>query len=65
MSTRQKSKRPLPKAPDNLLEADSLIGRVEVCDARLSLSATDLHVQLELPGDVTEENEGATGSSGT
>jgi len=30
----------------------------------MSLSATDLHVRLELPGDVAEENERATGSNG-
>jgi len=31
-----------------------------LCDARMSLSATDLHVRLELPGDVPEESARAT-----
>jgi len=54
MSTRQKAKRPVPKAPDNSREADSSIE--SVCEARMSLSATDLHVRLELPGDVHDES---------
>jgi len=64
MSTRQKAKRPVPKAPDNSREADSSVERADLCDARMSLSATNLQVRLELPGDVAEENERATEPSG-
>jgi len=63
LSTRQKAKRPVPKAPDNSREADNPTERIEVSGARLSLLATDQHVQLELPGDIMEENRVATGSS--
>jgi len=53
---RQKAKRPVPKAPDNSVESDSLAERTGASDARQSLSTTDQHVQLELPGDIVGEN---------
>jgi len=55
LSTRQKAKLPVPAAPNNSAESNSVTEYTETGDARLSLSATDLHVQLELPGDVSEE----------
>jgi len=64
MSMRQKAKRPVPKAPDNSMEGDDPRELVEATDVRLSLLATNQHVQLELPGDMTDENKRATRSCG-
>jgi len=65
MSTRQKAKKPVPKAPDNSVESDSLAERTGASDERQSLSATDQHVQLKLPGDIVGEKCGTAQPSGT
>jgi len=49
MSTRQKARLLVPAAPENSVESNSLVDGTDT-DARLSLSATDQHVQVELPG---------------
>jgi len=54
LTTRQKARLPLPEVPHNSAESNSVAEIVGAHDGRLSLSATDLHVQLELPGEVTE-----------
>jgi len=54
LTTRQKAKLPLPAVPHNSAESNSVADGSYVDDARLSLSATDLHVQVELPGDARE-----------
>jgi len=54
LSTRQKAKLPVPAVPNNSAESNSVIECVGAYDVQLSLSATDQHVYLELPGDVTE-----------
>jgi len=54
LSTRQKAKLPVPAAPHNSAESNSVADVSNADDARLSLSATDLHVHVELPGDVKE-----------
>jgi len=54
LSTRQKAKLPVPAVPNNSAESNSVVEGAGAYDVRLSLSATDQHVQLELPGDVTE-----------
>jgi len=53
LSTRQKARLPGPAAPNNSAESNSVMDVVGTYDVRLSLSATDQQVQLELPGDVT------------
>jgi len=55
LSTRQKAKLPVPKVPNNSAESNSVTEIIGTSDARLSLSATDMQVELELPGDVSEE----------
>jgi len=60
LSTRQKAKLPLPAAPNNSAESNSVAETAGAHDGRLSLSATDLHVQLELPGEVIEPSVEAT-----
>jgi len=59
LTTRQKAKLPVPAAPNNSAESNSVTECTGATEARLSLSATDLHVQLELPGEVSEEVGGA------
>jgi len=54
LSTRQKAKLPLPPPPHNSTASNSMADGSIADDARLSLSATDLQVQVELPGDVSE-----------
>jgi len=54
LSTRQKAKLPVPAAPNNSAESNSVVDCVGKYDVRLSLSATDQQVPLELPGDVIE-----------
>jgi len=54
LSTRQKAKLPLPAVPNNSAESNSVTEYPGTSEARLSLSATDMNVQLELPGDVSE-----------
>jgi len=63
LSTRQKAKLPLPAAPNNSAESNSVAETAGVYDGRLSLSATDLHVQLELPGEVIGSTAEATSSA--
>jgi len=60
LSTRQKAKLPLPAAPNNSAELNSVAETAGAHDGRLSLSANDLHVQLELPGEATEPTVEAT-----
>jgi len=52
LSTRQKAKLPVPAVPNNSAESNSAVDGIGAYDARLSLSATDQNVHLELPGDV-------------
>jgi len=54
LSTRQKAKLPVPAAPHNSGESNNVADVSNADDARLSLSATDLHVHVGLPGDVIE-----------
>jgi len=53
LTTQQKAELPVPPAPNNSAESNSAVEIPCGYDGRLSLSATDLHVQLELPGEVT------------
>jgi len=64
LTTRQKAKLPLPDAPNNSAETSSVIEGAGAYDVRLSLSATDQNVRLELPGDVPEVIEKVTPNSG-
>jgi len=54
LSTRQKAKLPVPVVPNNSAESNSVVDGAGTYDVRLSLSATDQHVQLKLPGYVNE-----------
>jgi len=54
LSTCQKAKLPVPAVPNNSAESNSAVDGVGAYDVRLSLSATDQHVRLELPGDESE-----------
>jgi len=49
MSTREKAKQPVPAAPANSAEPNSVPECVGASDARLSLSVTDQNIQLKLP----------------
>jgi len=60
MSTRKKAKQPVPAAPANSAESNSVTECVGASEARLSLSATDQNVQLELPGEVPERDKEIT-----
>jgi len=53
LSTRQKAKLPVRAVPNNSAESNSVIDGIGAYDARLSLSATDQQVHLDLLGDVT------------
>jgi len=55
LSTRQKAKLPVPAVPNNSAESNSVTECARANNARLALSATSLNVQMELPGDVSEE----------
>jgi len=50
MSTRQIARLPVTAVPENSVESDSIADGTDTGDARLSLSATDQHMQVELPG---------------
>jgi len=54
LTTRQKAKLPVPAVPNNSAESNSVMEYPGTSEARLSLSVTDMNVQLELPGDVSE-----------
>jgi len=61
MSTRRQAKLPVPAPPGNSAESNSVTDCVGASDARLSLSALYMNVQLELPGEVPKgEKEAAT-----
>jgi len=51
-TTKKKAKIPVSAAPPNSIDSEVDCG--DVCDAHLSLSATDLGTQIELPGDGVE-----------
>jgi len=63
LSTLQKAKLPVPAAPNNSAESNSVAETAGAYDARLFLSATDLHVQVELPGEVTETTAETTSTA--
>jgi len=54
LSTRQKAKLPVPAVPNNSAKSNSVTEYPGTSEARLSLFATDMNVQLELPSDVSE-----------
>jgi len=56
LSKRQKAKMTLPAASDNSVESDDVLEGIYASDIRLSLSMTDQHIQLDLPGDRVMES---------